>query len=148
MTEAGNWPHTVGTYRNDFNWTELNYFRLRCEFSSSNPGTNPQSALYRVYHDHWKRPFEKIDCEHTGCTPVIWNSNSSFSRGDPIIDVYWGNVIQFGTTAPQLKICEINVANLNVILTTSQLNDLTLCQPSGRFSALGNILCNVACLLY
>ena len=133
--EAGNWPDTVGTYHNDLNWTELGYYRLRCEILNSNPYWNVR--LFKVYHDHWTRPFEKEDCERAGCIPVIWNSNSSSLSGQPIIDVYWSNVIQFATTAPQLKICEINTTNFNTIFTTSQLNNMNVCQPSGRISQLG-----------
>ena len=144
VSEAGNWPDTVGTYHNDLDWTELRYYRLRCEFSS-NPRTFPRGDLFRVYHDHWRRPFERADCERAGCIPVIWKSNSSFSNSQPIIDVYWSNVIQFATTAPQLKVCQINAANQSIIaFTTSQLNDLSVCQPSGRFNVSGN----VAILIY
>ena len=136
VSEAGNWPDTIGTYRNDANWTELRYFRLRCEFLSS--AENVAGSIFRVHHDHWKRSFEKADCERTGCIPVIWNSNSSFFPARPIIDIYWSNVIQFATTAPQLKICKIAHSDAGITFTTSQLNDLTICKPSGRFSGFGN----------
>lgn len=138
VSEAGNWPNTVGTYHNDFNWAELRYYRLQCEFSG-NPRNFAQRDLFEVYHDHWKRPFEREDCQRAGCTPIIWNSNSSFVNGQSIIDVYWGNPIQFAITASQLKICKTNASSRNTALTTSQLNDMTTCQPSGRFSAVGNI---------
>lgn len=131
MSEAGRWPDTIGTYHGDLNWTELRYYRLRCEFSN-NAGAVPRKNLFRVHHDHWKRLFEKADCERAGCIPVIWNSNTTFIRGRPVIDVYWSNVIQFATTALQLKIC--TAANEKTVFTTSQLNNLTICQPSGRFS--------------
>ena len=137
VNEAGNWPDTVGTYHNDLKWTELGYYRLRCEFLNGN--SRDDSVVFKVYHDHWKRPFEKADCERAGCTPVMWNSNSPFLSGHPIIDVYWSNVVQFATTATQLKICETNATNPTVTFTTSQLNDMTVCQPSGRFRRFGNV---------
>ena len=130
VSEAGRWPDTVGTYHNDSDWTELRYYRLRCELTRAARG-----EVFRVYHDHWKRPFEKVDCERSGCVPVIWNI---FSGAQPIIDVYWSSVIKFVTTASQLKICQVDAINPNsTIFTTSQLNDLNICQTSGRFSAFG-----------
>lgn len=136
VSEAGNWPDTVGTYHNDLNWTDLRYYRLRCEFTNSISSVS--ESLFRVHHDHWKRPFEKSDCKYAGCIPIIWNSNASYARGQPIIDVYWSNQIRFAMTASQLKICEITTNNVNITLTTSQLNNLTMCQPSGRFRILNS----------
>ena len=133
VSEAGRWPDTVGTYHNDPDWTELRYYRLRCKFTRV-----IRNKVYRVYRDHWKRPFEKADCERSGCVPIIWNT---ISGGQPIIDVYWSSVIKFATTAPLLKICQVDVINPNsTTFTTSQLNDLNLCQPSGRFSPFGTYL--------
>ena len=139
VSEAGRWPYTVGTYRSDSKWTELKYYRLQCNFSGSSVGY--ESNLFRVYHDHWKRPFEKADCEYAGCIPVIWNAPATVVDRRRIIDVYWANVVRFVTTAAQLKICKIDAANVNVTLKTSQLNDPTICQPSGSIRIIGNILC-------